>query len=194
MVNVEEYSNNDLLNLFYRHGECGRIVRRTCRLFNERYPDLPTMTPEKFGRIETRFIATGNVRATQNNLKPVTDNEDNMVNVLAFFKLIRGNIKKKHGMHPFSEITVHGLRLGDEARRVNFCEFMILKMIEGPGFLHQIMWTDESKFSRQGITNRQNTHYWAQDNPHVIREHNHQDRFSFNVFCLIMDNTVAYQV
>lgn len=212
MENIEEYSNNDLLNLFYTHGECGRIVRRTCRLFNERYPDLPTMTPGKFARIEARFMATGSVRATRNHQKPVINNEDNEVNVLAFFHayprsstpaaaldlgISRASIHRilrKHRMHPFSEITVHGLRLGDEARRVDFCEFMIIKMTEDPRFLHKIIWTDESKFSRQGIINRRNNHYWAQDNPHVIREHNHQDHFSFNVFCLIMDNRVAYQV
>lgn len=212
MENIEEYSNNDLLNLFYTHGECQRNVRRTCRLFNERYPDLPAMTPGKFARIEARFLVTGSVRATRNHRKPVIDSEANEVNVLAYFQAYPRSsipaaalelgisrtsihrILKKHRMHPFREITVQGLRLGDEARRVAFCEFMFTKMTEDPRFLYKIIWTDESKFSRQGIINRQNIHYWAQDNPHVLRENNHQDRFSFNVFCLVMDNSVAYQV
>lgn len=212
MNNIEDYSNNDLLNLFYTHGECGRIVRRTCRLFNERYPDLPAITPGKFARIKARFLATGSVKATRNHGKPVTDNEDNEVNVLAYFEayprssipaaaldldISRASVHRilrKHKLHPFSEITVHGLRLGDDARRVNFCEFMCTKITENPRFLYNIMWTDESKFSRQGIINRRNNHYWAQDNPHVTRENHHQDHFSFNVFYLIIDNNVAYHV
>lgn len=212
MENIESYSNNDLLNLFYTHGECGRVVRRTCRLFNERYPHLPRMTPGKFTRFEARFIATGNVTPTRSHLKPIINNEDNEVNVLAYFQINRRSstraaeldlgisrasihrILRKHKMHPFSEIIVHGFRLGDEIKRVEFCEFMCIKMTEDPMFLQNIIWTDESKFSRQGIINRRNNHYWAQNNPYLTREHNHQDHFSFNVFCLIMDNRVAYQV
>lgn len=55
----QNYSNQDILNLFYLHGECGKITERTCRLFNERYPNKPTMTRKIFKRIESNFLRYG---------------------------------------------------------------------------------------------------------------------------------------
>ena len=46
------YSNADILNLFYIHGECQRIVKRTCRRFDALFPNLPPMNPRKFLRFE----------------------------------------------------------------------------------------------------------------------------------------------
>lgn len=44
------YAFSDMLYLFYIHGECSRIVGRTCRLFNERFPSKISQT---FFKIET---------------------------------------------------------------------------------------------------------------------------------------------
>lgn len=97
-----------------------------------------------------------NVRATRNNRKPLIDNE---VNVWVYFTLIHQEfnfsstsrtlnfnvsthrILKNHKMHPFSE-----MRQNEE-----ICEFMWIDMTQDPRFLLNIVWTDESKFSIQGI-------------------------------------------
>lgn len=82
----------------------------------------------------------------------------------------------------------------DFRKRIDFCEEMIVRLQENPDFFKRIIWTDEAKFSKEGIFNRRNLHNWAQQNPHAVRESNFQNKFSFNVFCLLVDNTFKYHI
>lgn len=207
---MEEYSNADILNLFYIHGECYKVLERTCRVFNERYPHLPPMNKTKFKRIETNFSRFGRAKATKNYPKPITGNENNIINTLAYFyaqpqssipsaevdlgisaSSVQRILNENH-MHPYSYQNVQSFKPGDNLRRIEFCEFMMLKMPEDPQFLSNIIWTDESKFSREGITNRRNQHFWATENPQALREVHFQDKFSFNVFAILLNNRVRY--
>jgi hypothetical protein len=206
----QEYSNTDILNLFYIHGECHKFVQRTCRLFNERYPNLPAMTREKFNRMESNFLEFGTVKSISVRPKPITNDENNEIDVLAYFNAhprqsIRSAaqdlgitfyavqaILKKHKMHDYSFTTVQELHPGDSVRRLEFCEQILIKTQEDPLFLRKIIWTDEAKFSREGIINRRNLHHWATENPHLKRNVHFQNRFSFNVFCLLMNNRYSF--
>lgn len=85
--NNDNYSNRDVLNLFFIHGECNKILDRTCRTFNERYPNLPHMTKKKFRKIESNFLRFGNALTKKNVQKLVTNNEQNEINVLAYFNV-----------------------------------------------------------------------------------------------------------
>lgn len=212
MENYGNYSNTDILNLLYLHGECGKIASRTCRLFNERYPHLPRMNITKFRRMKSNFIRHGKTSTVKIYNKPVTGTEDNEVSVLAYYHAyphssIRSasqdlglsfssvqRILNNHKMHNYSFTTVQALREGDDLRRIDYCERFLVQSQEDPHFPQKIIWTDESKFSREGIINRKNWHYWAAENPHWKREANFQDGFSFNVFAILMDNRVRYTV
>lgn len=205
------YSNRDILNLFYIHGESLQIIDRTCRLFNERYPHLPAMNKTKLKRIESSFIRFG-IQVKKTVPKPITGDDGNEIVVLGYFHAHPTSsipaasadvgisctsihrVLKKNKMHPYSFQTVQAFRPGDQDRRIQFCEFIITKTQEDPDFLTKIIWTDESKFNREGIVNRRNCHHWAQQNPHAIREANFQDTFSFNVFAMIINNRVEYEI
>lgn len=144
--------------------------------------------------------------------KPVTTDEANEITVLAYFhshphSSIRAasqeiaisyssiqRILSKHKMHAYKLNVLQALHPGDEARRIQFCEELLVKIQNKPNFLKNIIWTDESKFTREGIINAHNWHYWAQGNPHYVRESNFQIGFSFNVFCMLMDNNVCYEI
>lgn len=134
----------------------------------------------------------------------------NETNVLGFFNVeprasIRGaemsvgvsyascqRILKRRKMHNFKFTKCQALEIGDYARRIAFCQTMLEKLREEPSFLNQIIWSDEAKFSNDGLVNSRNNHYWSDENPHLITERNHQYKFSFNVFCLLMNNKIAY--
>lgn len=206
------YSNEEILNLFFMHGKCDKILSRTCTMFNENYPHLPPMTKGKFRRIESNFLHFGRIHHVLNRTKNVIDKEANEVNTLAYFEAnsnasIRTaeedlgisrcslqRILKKHRFHNYKFSLVQALHPQDPDDRVNLCEMLYLRCQEDENFLKKIIWTDESKFSREGIFNRHNNHIWASVNPHAIRERNHQVRFSFNVFCLMMDNRFSYVI
>lgn len=97
-------------------------------------------------------------------------------------------------MHPYSYHIVQFLSADDYIRRTEFCEFLITKLQEDENFLSKIIWTDESKFTREGIINRKNLHFWASQNPHLTREANFQQKFSYNVFVLMMGTEISYEI
>jgi hypothetical protein len=95
----------------------------------------------------------------------------------------------KHKWYPFKFYRVQHLKEHDLLRRVEFCEFFY-EMSGRCSFLKNIIWTDEAKFSKNGLFNRHNIHYWALENPRVVRERNFQESWQFNVFCAIKNNRV----
>lgn len=64
--------------------------------------------------------------------------------------------------------------------------------MDNPVFLKRILWTDESKFTKEGILNLHNLHHWtAKDqNPRVKRQRSFQRRFSVNVWAGVIANHV----
>ena len=77
------------------------------------------------------------------------------------------------------------MKEGDYVRRVHFCEEILGKTQEDPEFLSKIIWTDEAKFTKNGMFNR---HYWSPENLFLARDTNFQDSWSFNVHCSIKDD------
>lgn len=63
---------------------------------------------------------------------------------------------KQHKLHFFSLLRVQDLHPGDNVRRAEFCERISIKIQEDPQFLRKIIWTNESKFSKEGIITRRN--------------------------------------
>lgn len=208
----QEYTNIDLLNLFAIFGECSKIVTRTCRTFNTRYPNVRAITPKIFRRIYGNFEARGRQNAVRNKAHPITSNEETEINVLAYFRAypqasIRSaqdnlgvsvssvhRILKKYKWHDYKFTKVQHLHPQDGAARVEFCEMFLVKIQEDENFKKKVIWTDEAKFSREGIFNTRANHFWGDENPHLTKEQNFQVKFSFNVFALIKDNTLAYYI
>jgi hypothetical protein len=52
---------------------------------------------------------------------------------------------------------------------------------QNPTFIERILFTDKANFSRNGVVNLRNMHYWASNNPHVIPVVHNQHLFSINV-------------
>lgn len=91
-------------------------------------------------------------------------------------------ILRNEGMHPYHTQKVQDLLPVDYPRRVIFCREMLNRIRADPDFFDNILWTDESCFTRNGIFNIHNIHSWNFDNPHEIRRHNFQRQFSVNLW------------
>lgn len=113
---------------------------------------------------------------------------------LGISKWVVERILRKHKMHPYSFGPVQHLLNHDHLARLNFCESMLIGMQEDGTFLSRVIWTDESKFDREGVVNHRNRHYWATDNPHMTQPRNFQEKFSLNVFCLLMCDQVRFHI
>jgi len=87
-------------------------------------------------------------------------------------------------MYAYHTQRVQHLRPGDFAERLEFC-----KLLNGSRELHRyILFTDELQFNRDGVNNTNNSHVWADVNPHATAESNFQQRFSVNVWCAVLDD------
>lgn len=89
------------------------------------------------------------------------------------------------GLHPYHYQKVQALNDADAVHRRTFCEWLIA---------HRdavILWTDEALFTRVGVYNQHNEHWWSHQNPHVIKESHHQVRFSANVWAGIVGDRIV---
>ncbi|RLU20535.1 hypothetical protein DMN91_007145 [Ooceraea biroi] len=76
----------------------------------------------------------------------------------------------------------------DFQSRLTFCNWIR----EQPRTFHQnILFSDESTFKNDGNVNTWNCRYWSHDNPHWLREIDHQHIWKVNVWCGIIGNQVV---
>lgn len=87
-------------------------------------------------------------------------------------------------MHAYHFQPVQHLEEADALPRRNFCEWLLSNQHTN------ILWTDESMFTRVGLYNCHNEHWWAYRNPHVIREDHFQVRFSVNVWAGVIGDRI----
>lgn len=88
------------------------------------------------------------------------------------------------GLHPYHYRRAQALYGSDSEARIRFCQWLIANPAVN------ILWTDESTFTRVGIFNIHNEHWWTMNNPHLIKEHSHQIRFSVNVWAGLLNNRI----
>ncbi|CAH1982818.1 unnamed protein product [Acanthoscelides obtectus] len=69
---------------------------------------------------------------------------------------------------PYHLQPVQGLQPGDGERRITFCQWILDRTDNNREFLSNVLWTDESCFTRRGVVNFHNHHIWSHENPHAI--------------------------
>lgn len=85
-----------------------------------------------------------------------------------------------HGdrQHPFHLRRCQELTPTDYVPRLEFSRWLL------ENWQRNVIWTDESTFTRVGMDNQHNTHLWMHENPHASRVASFQHRYSVNVWAL----------
>lgn len=99
-------------------------------------------------------------------------------------------ILKNNLFHPFKLHCVQELKPSDPERKLQFISEIVCLYDQDSNILNNILWTDESLFNNNGMVNRHNAHYWNDTNPFWTRETKSQVRWSINVWCGILNNTL----
>jgi len=203
-----DFTNEDLFNIVMIYSECHRVLQRTCDVFQQRFPQRPAINVRKLKRILKNLKEHGSFEVKKVRRQTVI-NEENTITVLAYFHALPSNsifdavrdlglgyssiqkILKRNNFFPYKIDIVQFLKDTDFQRRIQFCEWLLTKTQEDDNFLKTIIWSDESKFTKNGIFNRRNSHLWALEKPTEARVSNFQESWSFNVYCAIKDNEVA---
>lgn len=208
--NMASYSNNEYADIMFCYGFADGNAAAARREYQRRFPDrrLPHVTV--FGSTYRRLSETGSVQRAQFNAgrprRYTADEEDTILQCFIDDPNISTNIVARQlsmsqwkvwsvvhlsGRHPYHYQPVQTLHEGDPARRLEFSRFMLNADADQEHFLRNILWTDESKFDRDGITNYHNLHFWAPKagrNPKKLKETASQMRFSLNVWMGVVDN------
>lgn len=203
--NFEEYA--DIIYVYgFTDGNESEAVREYERRFpNRRVPDrrvfsrtfrrLRESGTVAHNRIERRTATSTSADMNQRIIAIVRANPDLSIRRVAARLEVSTmrvwRVLHREGLYPYHHIPVHGLQEGDAERRLEFCSWMMERDLDDSRFIKRILWTDESQFTRDGITNFHNVHTWAEENPHVKQETSFQQRFSVNVWAGIVGNTLV---
>lgn len=210
---MAKYSNQEYADIMFMYGRADGNGAAARRLYQERFPQRRIPDIRVFANTYRRISEHGNVIHTEPgpgrqipHRHPVEIDEAIVEEFEADpTKSIRQvarqynvstwkvwNVQKRENKYPFHYTPVQGLEEGDLLRRINFCRHILNMDMENALFLKSILWTDESKFSREGITNFHNLHYWAdiEENPHKKKPISFQNKFSVNVWAGIIGNVL----
>lgn len=182
--------------------------RLAARLYAARHPDCAAPAHSTVSYVYNLFLSTGSVRRQRRKKRHVFD-EYFEICILAYVRAhpeagIRGiaqasgsrkssvwNVLRKHKLHPFHVSLHQGLNEADFQKRLEFCNWALIQKDQDPDFFTKVLWTDEAQFCRNGNINVHNAHYWSDVNPHWLRQHNHQVRWTVNVWCGIFGDRIV---
>lgn len=192
----------EMVNMIFILGECSRNCLLASRMYAARYPDAEKKPrPEAFDRLQQRFLETGSVAYKKKKvINRTVTNEENELMVLmtvqenpnisraGIFQQIgikptsSHRILRKYKYHPYHMELHQELYENDFPKRMTFCNWVLGKIGEVPDILSKIMFSDEATFKNNGVVNKHNMHYYATENPHWVRNVDHQHRWSVNVW------------
>lgn len=175
----------------------------------ERYPDRNTPSRFIMKRLVDNLLNLGRFDHRLPQPRHQMINNDDELDILIYFEANpKSSVREGEEVIGISKSKIHRVlkkykfksyvegRLvqkllpGDAERRLIFCHEIERLILEDQCFLNNIIWSDESNFSNNGMYNRHNNRIWSRENPLRIRETNNQVRFSFNCWCGIVKNRV----
>lgn len=199
------YSRDEKVDILLTYGECRKNALAAQRLYAERYPGRQHPCRQYFSFLERKFRQEEEINPRDNNF--VID-EATEINVLAYVEMnptastreiglevqisheSARQILKKHGFRSFKYQLHQHLYEDDRDRRLDYCDWLLHNNTEDHNFVSFILFSDESRFTNNGMFNRQNTRYWAQQNQHLMKQGNFQERFGVNVWAGIVGTRI----
>lgn len=201
---AEKYLRDEKVDMLIIYGETQRNATRAQTLYGQRYPERRQPPRNYFARLEHQFRTEPDIEIEE---RFIVD-EETEINVLALVhvdptisvrqiehelpvsKESARKILKKHGYRSYKYQLHQFLYENDYQRRITFCNWLQLRQLRNENFIKNILFTDESRFTNLGLFNRNNTRYWAIENPHIMRQGRFQERFGFNVWLGVLGDHI----
>lgn len=198
------YSPSEVADIVFIYGYANGNAAAAVREYRIRFPTRRIPSAPTFASVFAR-LRTHGIRQPPNERAVVgrPDMEEEIIEMIASDpRLSTRNIARRlgishwsvwqvlrrEGLRPFHFRRVQNLIEPDYAARFVFCAWLNRKVRHDANFVRRILWTDEAKFTRAGITNHRNHHLWLNENPHAVRPASFQHEFSINVWAGIIDD------
>lgn len=201
---ANNFTNVEYADIMFVYGFCNGNSRAAAREYHRRFPNRRTPAHVTFASVFQYSRNHGRFPGSQRNAEPPLQNVDheNIVEMVAVNpststrrigqvlgipqSRVWRTLKKEERMHPYHPHSVQRLQPLDEVPRLVFCRWILAH----PRTLGRILFTDEAQFTRDGVTNKKNSHLWAHENPRSVVQRHSQHRFSLNVWCGIINDTL----
>lgn len=196
------FSHAEYADMVYVYGFCNGNATASVAEYQRRFPQRRVPNHKVFSRIFINLRETGCFPSARISSDRGLQHEDDAEKILQAVECspttssrrisMQLNIPKTrvlrtlhlHGLYPFHIQKVQHLQPGDNAARLQFCEWIKTHRC----IVSRILFTDEATFTRDGVNNTRNFHQWSDENPHATTDNKFQRRFSVNVWCGIVDD------
>lgn len=198
-------SSKEKIELVLLHAQ-GLSQREAAVEFHRRHLDKPQPAFQTVGRLYKKLQETGSVHDRQRTGRPRSSTgarnaelvlarvagspERSSRKIAQELNLSHQSVLRvlqRNRFHPYKIQIVQKLELGDDDRRIEFCNWFETKIQENPALPQSILFSDEATFHLSGRVNRHNCVYWAEENPHIAVEGHLQNDPKVNVWCGIHD-------
>lgn len=187
--------------------EVGRNYRLAVRTFNDRHRERYPMCRKYLRELVRKLDLTGNLNDKKRSGRPSIplNTVNNVVNLFRENAQIPTRVAaemchiskssvlrllKKNRFFPYKTKLVQQLCDRDPHSRLQFCREISDIIARCPNFLRHVCFTDEATFMLHGKPNKQNTRFWSNHNPGLIRENHTQYPRKINVWLGILGNHI----
>lgn len=204
------FSVQERVQMHLIYGEARGNSRLARRLYAERFPARILPYHSMFARVHRQLMETGSVVVKKPNsgrsylLTP--EQEEIILNLIeenpeisirrasSQLEIPRTRIHrfiKRQLLKPFHFQKAQELKVEDLPRRRHFSLWALQRYNLNPGFIRNFFFTDEACFTKDGLINLHNLHYWAiMANPFVLRQTHSQEKFSINCWAGIVGDCI----
>jgi len=207
-----DYTAAEYFDMIVIYGECGQNAYLAAQEYNARFPERRQIVYGVILRLLYRVRETGRlirdrhlnviidrrVRTVRNEeiiLQTVNRAPEMSIREVSREVGIPGStvhrVLNDNRFHAYHFTRVQHLQPNDYAARLRFCRWLLSQEADRPGFAREILFTDESHFTRDGVFNMRNTHLWADENPKEFKLRNFQRRFSINLWAGVLNNAIV---
>lgn len=200
------FTNAEYADIHYVYGFCDGNSNAAVGEYRTRFPNRRVPNAQVFVDVHRRISEYGVRHYNEQNRNVLPRNNDRILQLfdvnrtlstrraarqlhLSRSRVLRA-LKRDH-RRAFHVQPVQGLLPADAEKRLNFCQWVLDSTEINPQFLHKILWTDESNFTRAGVVNYHNLHVWSEVNPRCIRQSSFQHQFNVNVWIGVLSNNLC---
>lgn len=204
------FATHELYDLIIIYGETGENGRETLRTYSQRFPNRRQPSYNCLMDLVFRLRETGSMLPSyegRGRQRPpgILDAEEQLLDIvdrnpgvstrdaarqIGVSRSTVHTIFRDNLLYPYHIQRVQALSENDRPLRVTFCTWFRQRLAADVNFTAKVLFSDECCFTRNGIMNFHNAHNWADANPHVLRQHQYQHRFSVNVWAGILGDTL----
>ena len=199
------FTHEELINMVYTIGAADGNCLLASRLYKAKYLEQRHPNEKAFIKLKERFEQSGSIAYAKHAVPKPANNEENQLTILQAIEENQNvSVRQISNQHDISKTTVNKviknfkyhpyhiqlhqeLSQNDVQNRLNYCNWATQQPVN---FFNNVLMTDEATFHSNYFVNRHNFHYYATENPRIVRQIDNQRRWSINVFGGVLGNNV----